>query len=219
MRCQGQIAHHVDARRETIGLAGCAGEVCTLRGDPPSVDRWLWIPGTRRCEVAQGTRSVRCDPTGHRRSISALDGLAHNRHGNSEWHCHPDRRLRFDGQHPCHHPARGSSLHGSSAVWFQLGQAPDRQQRKGTLRTARVRNRSPIYCVYGGVSADWSNSLVSRQLSIPLGVRADSSSAFAASRSAVANPSVKRDTASTLCCGRRHGWLSVMFPDSSGPPS
>src|SRR5262249_42194848 len=72
--------HDVYSRSESNGLAGCASEICALRGDPPSIDCWLWISGSRPCEMAQGTRRIRCDPSCHRRSLSAIDGLAHNQH-------------------------------------------------------------------------------------------------------------------------------------------
>src|SRR5262249_29675315 len=70
----------VNSRREHMGLAECAGEVCALRGDPPSIDCWFWICRTRPCKMAQRTRSVRGDPSRHRRSCSAIDGLVDHRH-------------------------------------------------------------------------------------------------------------------------------------------
>src|SRR5262245_36304285 len=72
--------HNVDSRWERMGLAQCAVEICALRGDPPSIDGWLWISRTWPCEMARWTRSVRGDPSRHRRSGSAIDGLVDDRH-------------------------------------------------------------------------------------------------------------------------------------------
>src|SRR5215510_4411912 len=63
----------VDSSKEHMALADCAGEVRSLCGDPPSIDCWLWISGARPCEMAQGTRRVRNDPSRHRRSCSTID--------------------------------------------------------------------------------------------------------------------------------------------------
>jgi len=71
---------HVCSPGKSIGAAGCASEICALRGDPSPIDCWLRISGSRRCEMAQGTSGIRCDPSRHRRSVSAIDGLAHNQY-------------------------------------------------------------------------------------------------------------------------------------------
>src|SRR5215470_588585 len=149
-----------------IGFTRFPLKVSALCGNPTPTDCWLWISGPRHCEIAEGTRGIRPDPSGHRCSGPSIDGLAHNRNGNSQWHCHLARCLRYFGEHSSHRFARGSDLHGSYAVWFQFNQAAERELWEGTVRTTGIRVRSSLHRRHGDTCAAWSNPLVRRQPSI-----------------------------------------------------